>query len=87
MTRSDHEARLARSGDEAGEDAMTARIGDATDAKLVRGEDVALPAAVWKAIEGGEHPIQLIRSHPHTACTSTTPGTALIAPAICGDTL
>jgi hypothetical protein len=23
----------------------------------------------------------------HTACTSTTPGTALIAPAICGETL
>ena len=42
---------------------MTARIVDATDAKLARGEDVALPAAVWEAIESGEHPIRAIRKH------------------------
>jgi DNA-binding XRE family transcriptional regulator len=52
-----------RAGDDVGEDAMTARIVDATDAKLARGEDVALPAAVWEAIEGGEHPIRAIRKH------------------------
>jgi hypothetical protein len=46
---------------EASEDAMTARIVDATDAKIARGDDVALPAAVWDAIESGEHPIRAIR--------------------------
>jgi DNA-binding XRE family transcriptional regulator len=61
LTRSDYEALLARAGDEASEDAMTARIVDSTDAKIARGEDVALPAAVWDAIESGEHPIRAIR--------------------------
>jgi hypothetical protein len=42
-------------------DAMTASIVDATDAKIARGEDVALPIAVWAAIESGEHPIRAIR--------------------------
>jgi DNA-binding XRE family transcriptional regulator len=63
ITRSEYEALLARAGDEASEDAMTARIVAATDEKLARGEDVALPAAVWDAIEGGEHPIRAIRKH------------------------
>ena len=35
----------------------------ATDAKIARGEDVALPAAVWAAIESGEHPIRAIRKY------------------------
>src|SRR6266446_2042904 len=56
ITRSDYEALLARAGDDASEDAMTARIVEATDAKIARGEDVALPAAVWDAIESGEQP-------------------------------
>jgi hypothetical protein len=43
------------------EDAMTARIIDATDAKIARGEDVALRADVWAAIESGEHPVRAIR--------------------------
>src|SRR6202035_1847607 len=63
ITRSDYEALLARAGDEAGEDAMTARIVEATNAKIARGEDVALPGAVWEAIESGEHPIRAIRKH------------------------
>jgi DNA-binding XRE family transcriptional regulator len=63
IARSDYEALLARAGDEVGEDAMTARIVDATDAKIARGEDVALPGAVWDAIESGEHPIRAIRKH------------------------
>src|SRR5712675_1237081 len=61
IPRSDDEALLARAGDEASEDAMTARIIAATDAKIARGEDVVLPAAVWDAIESGEHPIRAIR--------------------------
>jgi DNA-binding XRE family transcriptional regulator len=44
-------------------DAMTARILDATDAKIARGEDVPLPAAVWTAIESGELPIRAIRKY------------------------
>jgi DNA-binding XRE family transcriptional regulator len=46
---------------DASEDAMTARIVDSTGAKITRGEDVALPAAVWDAIERGEHPVRTIR--------------------------
>jgi DNA-binding XRE family transcriptional regulator len=63
IARSDYEALLARAGDEAGEDAMTARIVDAAKAKIARGEDVALPSAVWHAIESGEHPIRAIRKY------------------------
>jgi DNA-binding XRE family transcriptional regulator len=63
IARSDYEALLARAGDDAGRDAMTARIVDATDAKIARGEDVALPGAVWHAIESGEHPVRAIRKH------------------------
>jgi DNA-binding XRE family transcriptional regulator len=63
IKRSDYETLLARAGDEASEDAMTARIIDATDAKIARGEDLALPAAVWEAIESGEHPVRAIRKY------------------------
>jgi DNA-binding XRE family transcriptional regulator len=64
ITLSDYEALRARAGDEASEDAVTARIVAATDAKIARGEDVALPAAVWAAIESGEqHPIRAIRKY------------------------
>src|SRR6266849_9657932 len=63
IPRSDYDALLARAGDEASEDAMTARIVEATDAKIARGEDVALPTAVWAAIENGEHPIRAIRKY------------------------
>ncbi len=63
ITLSDYEALRARAGDEASEDAMTARIIAATGAKIARGEDVALPAAVWAAIESGEHPIRAIRKY------------------------
>ena len=31
--------------------------------KIARGEDVALQAAVWAAIESGEHPIRAIRKY------------------------
>ena len=63
IARSDYEALLARAGDAVSEDAMTARILEATDAKIARGEDVALPTAVWAAIESGEHPIRAIRKY------------------------
>jgi DNA-binding XRE family transcriptional regulator len=63
ISRSDYEALLARAGNEASEDAVTARIIETTDAKINRGEDIALPAAVWTAIENGEHPVRAIRKH------------------------
>jgi DNA-binding XRE family transcriptional regulator len=63
IPRRDYEALLARAGDEAGEDAAAARIIAATGAKIARGEDVALPAAVWAAIESGEHPVRAIRRY------------------------
>ena len=63
IPRRDYEALLARAGDEASEDAMTARIIEATDAKIARGEEVALPTGVWAAIESGEHPIRAIRKY------------------------
>jgi DNA-binding XRE family transcriptional regulator len=63
IPRSEYETLLARAGDEASEDAATARIIAATDAKIARGEDIALPTAVWAAIESGEHPVRAIRKH------------------------
>ena len=63
IPRGDYEALLARAGDEAGEDALTARIVGATSAKIARGEEAALPGAVWEAIEGGEHPVRAIRKY------------------------
>ena len=48
---------------QAGRASVAIRIVAATDAKIARGEDVALPAAVWAAIESGEHPIRAIRKY------------------------
>ncbi len=62
-SRRDYEALLARAGDEDAEDAMTARIVRETTEAIARGEDVALPAAVWEAIEGGESPVRVLRKH------------------------
>jgi len=63
LTRRGYDALLARSGDEAAEDRMAARILDETQAKIDRGEDVALPLEVWVEIEEGESPIKAIRKH------------------------
>jgi len=63
IPRADYEALLARAGDPASEDLLTARIVDATSAKLAKGEDIALPGAVWDAIEGGEPPLRAIRKY------------------------
>ena len=51
------------SGDAASEDLLTARIIEATSAKIAQGEDVALPYAVWEAIESGQHPVRAIRKY------------------------
>jgi antitoxin component HigA of HigAB toxin-antitoxin module len=61
LTERDDLARLARAGDEDAADRMTVIIDDEARAAVARGEDVALPAAVWEAIEGGISPIRAVR--------------------------
>lgn len=51
----------ARGGDSAAEDLMTARIVRETREMIARGEDVALPEAVFEEIEAGGHPVAVIR--------------------------
>jgi hypothetical protein len=63
VRRHDYETLLARAGDAASEDLLTARIIDTTSEQIARGEDVALPATVWEAIERGEHPVRAIRKY------------------------
>jgi non-canonical (house-cleaning) NTP pyrophosphatase len=61
LTERDDLALLARAGDEDAEDRMTVIINDEARATVARGEDVALPVAVWEAIEGGMSPIRAAR--------------------------
>jgi DNA-binding XRE family transcriptional regulator len=70
IPRGDYETLLARAGDVANEDVLTARIVDSTSAKIAQGEDVALPGAVWEAIESGEHPVRAIRKYRHLTQSS-----------------
>jgi DNA-binding XRE family transcriptional regulator len=63
MSRRDYVALLARAGDKAAEDEMTARIIDASRAAQASGEDVMLPAEVWAAIEADENPVKVLRKH------------------------
>jgi DNA-binding XRE family transcriptional regulator len=63
LTRREYIALLARAGDEAAEDEMTRILGEEFKAALARGEEVALPEAVWEAIEAGESPVKALRRH------------------------
>jgi DNA-binding XRE family transcriptional regulator len=63
MSRRDYVALLARAGDKAAEDEMTACIVDASLAALARGEEVALPEELWAAIEKGQSPVKVLRKH------------------------
>ncbi|WP_276199033.1 helix-turn-helix domain-containing protein [Chelatococcus sp. XZ-Ab1] len=63
LSRRDYEALCARAGEEAAEDAMTARIVAETRDAIARGDDVALPGAVWDAIEAGENAVRVLRKH------------------------
>ena len=60
ISRGDYEA-LVAGRNEVEEDAGTRRIIADTDAAIARVEDVALPEAVWAAIEAGESPIKAVR--------------------------
>jgi hypothetical protein len=58
------------------------------DIKTLLGHENKLPAVlliVLGPLSLGVIPLRY--DPPYTACTSTTPGTALMAPAICGETL
>jgi DNA-binding XRE family transcriptional regulator len=63
LPRREYIALLARAGDEAAEDEMTRILGEEFKAALARGEDVALPEAVWEAIKAGESPVKVLRKH------------------------
>jgi ribosome-binding protein aMBF1 (putative translation factor) len=57
----DYDALLASAGDEAAEDRMTARLGAEARAAIDNGTDIALPMAVWNALEAGDNPIKVLR--------------------------
>jgi len=63
MSRRDYVALLARAGDEAAEDEMTALLVAERQAALARGEDVALPMEIWDAIEDKEDAIRVLREY------------------------
>ncbi|MCX5571465.1 helix-turn-helix domain-containing protein [Kaistia nematophila] len=63
LSRRDYDALMARSGDEAAEDRMTAAIIADSDAAIAAGADIALPESVWAAIEAGDTPVRAIRKH------------------------
>jgi len=63
-------AEYQRLMEQAGEDAEDAleeefirSIVAETDAAIARGEDVALPEAVWEGIETGSNPVRVLRKH------------------------
>ena len=63
-------AEYQRLMEQAGEDAEDAleeefirSIVAETDAAITRGEDVALPEAVWEEIETGSNPVRILRKH------------------------
>ncbi len=61
LTERDYDALLASAGDEAAEDRMTARLGAEARAAIDNGTDIALPMAVWDALEAGDNPIKVVR--------------------------
>ena len=63
MSRRDYIALLARAGDEAAEDEMTARIVAERSAAIERGEDISLPMEVWDEIEAAGSPVGVLRRH------------------------
>lgn len=63
LPRREYFALLARAGEKAAEDELTARIVDEARAVQARGEEVALPEGVWRAIEGGQSPVKVLRKH------------------------
>jgi DNA-binding XRE family transcriptional regulator len=63
IPRREYIALLARAGDEAAEDEMTALLVDEAKDAISRGEDVALPLEIWDAMEAGENRIKVLREY------------------------
>jgi DNA-binding XRE family transcriptional regulator len=63
IPRREYIALLARAGDEAAEDEMTALLVDEAKNAISRGEDVALPLEIWDAMEAGENRIKVLREY------------------------
>lgn len=65
LTRAEFDALTARAVDpsDADEEAWLIQLYDEAKAALDRGDDVALPEAVWLEIEGGADPVRVIRNH------------------------
>lgn len=65
LTRAEYDALTARAvaPSDADEEAWLIRLYDEAKAALDRGDDVALPEAVWLEIEGGADPVRVIRNH------------------------
>ena len=63
LSRREYTALLARAGDEEAEDEMTRIMGEEFKAALARGEDIALPEAVWEDLESGQNAIKVLRSY------------------------
>jgi ribosome-binding protein aMBF1 (putative translation factor) len=63
IPRREYIALLARAGDEAAEDEMTAVLVDEAKDAIARGEDVSLPLEIWDAMEAGENPIKVLREY------------------------
>lgn len=65
LTRAEYDALTAHAVDpsDADEEAWLVQLYDEAKAALDRGDDVALPEAVWLEIEGGADPVRVIRNH------------------------
>jgi ribosome-binding protein aMBF1 (putative translation factor) len=62
LSRRDYDVLLARSGDEAAEDRLSAQIVARSTEALERGDDAALPEAVWTQLEQpGANALQVLR--------------------------
>jgi DNA-binding XRE family transcriptional regulator len=63
IPRREYIALLARAGDEAAEDEMTALLVDEAKDAISRGEDVALPLEIWDAMDAGQNRIKVLREY------------------------
>jgi DNA-binding XRE family transcriptional regulator len=63
LSRRDYIALLARAGEEAAEDEMTALIVAERQSALARGEEVALPMEIWDAIEEKKDAVRVLRDY------------------------
>lgn len=61
LPRRDYDSLLARLGDEAAEDRMTARIVEESRARIDRGDETVLPAWLAEEVARGNSPVRVAR--------------------------